>query len=70
MKSFRNEKGAITILVLVSILFMVSFLITSYIITANKVQTQKEIIQEILIKGMVDYHSKTCFHFPYLSIIS
>ena len=42
----KNENGGITILVLVSILFMISFLITSYVITANKVQTQKEIIQE------------------------
>ena len=46
MKKIKSENGGITILVLVSILFMVSFLITSYVITANKVQTQKEIIQE------------------------
>ena len=46
MKNLKNEKGAITILVLVSILFMLSFLISTYVIIANKVQTQKEIINE------------------------
>lgn len=44
MKNVKSEKGAITILVLVSVLFMVSFLISAYVIIANKVQTQKEII--------------------------
>lgn len=46
MKNVKSEKGAITILVLVSVLFMVSFLISAYVIIANKVQTQKEIISE------------------------
>lgn len=46
MNNLKNEKGAITILVLVSILFMVSFLITSYIIVSNKVQAQREIINQ------------------------
>ncbi len=47
MKKLKNENGAITIIVLVSVLFMVSFLISTYVIVANKVQTQKEVIQEI-----------------------
>ena len=47
MKRFKNENGAITILVLTSILFMVSFLISTYVIVANRVQIQKEIISEI-----------------------
>ena len=46
MKKLKNEKGAITILVLVSILFMVSFLISSYAIVANKLKTQKEMISQ------------------------
>jgi hypothetical protein len=46
MKNIKSEKGAITILVLVSVLFMLSFLISSYVIIANKVQTQKEIIAQ------------------------
>lgn len=46
MKKLKSEKGAITIIVLVSVLFFVSFLISSYVIIANKVQTQKEIIAE------------------------
>lgn len=46
MRELKNEKGAITILVLISILFMVSFLISSYVIIANKVKTQKEVIEQ------------------------
>ena len=47
MKRIKSENGAITILVLTSILFMVSFLISTYVIVANKIKTQKEIINEI-----------------------
>lgn len=46
MKKLKSENGAITIIVLVSVLFFVAFLISSYVIVANKVQTQKEIIEE------------------------
>lgn len=46
MKNFKKENGAITIITLVSILFMVSFLISSYILISNKVKAQKEIINE------------------------
>lgn len=46
MRRLRSENGAITILVVVSILFMISFLISSYVISANKVQAQKEIIEQ------------------------
>lgn len=46
MKNIKSENGAITILVLVSVLFMLSFLISSYVIIANKVQVQKEIITQ------------------------
>ena len=46
MKKLKSEKGAITIIVLVSVLFFVSFLISSYVIVTNKVQMQKEIIEE------------------------
>lgn len=46
MRRLRSENGAITILVVVSILFMISFLISSYVISANKVQAQKEIIAQ------------------------
>jgi len=46
MKKLKSENGAITIIVIVSVLFFVSFLISSYVIIANKVQTQKEIIAE------------------------
>ncbi len=46
MRNIKSESGAITILVLVSVLFMLSFLISSYVIIANKVQAQKEIIAQ------------------------
>ena len=46
MKKLRNEKGAITMITLLTILFMVSFLMTSYTLIANKVKTQKEILAE------------------------
>ena len=44
IKRKNSEKGAITILVLVSMLFMVSFLITMQVIASNKVKSQKEIL--------------------------
>lgn len=47
MKNLKSEKGAITMITLITILFMISFLITSYILVANKVKTQKEMLAEI-----------------------
>ena len=49
MKKFKNENGAITMVVLLSILFMVAFLISSYVIVANKVKTQKEMLEQTRI---------------------
>lgn len=46
MKNLKRENGAITIITLVSILFMVSFLISSYILISNKVKAQKDMIAE------------------------
>lgn len=46
MKNLKKENGAITIITLVSILFLASFLISSYILVANKVKTQKEMVNE------------------------
>lgn len=47
MKKLKEQKGAITIVTLVSILFMVSFLISSYIYIVNKSKVQKEMVAEI-----------------------
>lgn len=47
MNKFKSEKGAITLLVLITMLFIVSFLITMYIITANKVEAQIERTEQI-----------------------
>ena len=46
MKKLRSENGAITMLVLITVIFLVSFLISSYILVANKAKAQKEIIEE------------------------
>ena len=46
MKRLKNENGVITMITLITVLFMVSFLISSYIIIANKVKTQKEMVVE------------------------
>ena len=46
MKSLRSEKGAITLITLITILFLISFLMTSYMWVSNKVKTQKEILSE------------------------
>lgn len=45
MRNFKSQRGAITILVLVSMIFMVSFLITAQVIAANKVKNQKAMLQ-------------------------
>lgn len=46
MKKIKSENGVITMITLVTVLFMISFLISSYIIVANKVKTQKEMLAE------------------------
>ena len=42
----KKERGAITIITLVTILFMLAFLISTYTIIANRRQIQVEIKQE------------------------
>ena len=44
--NIKNEQGAITIITLVTILFMLAFLISTYTIIANRRQIQAEIKQE------------------------
>lgn len=46
MKKLKNENGVITMITLLTVLFIITFLLSSYIIVANKVKTQKEIINE------------------------
>lgn len=46
MKNVKSEKGAITILVLISVLSFVAFLISSYVIVSNKAKSQKEIVEQ------------------------
>lgn len=47
MKNLKNERGAITLVVLVSMLFLVSFLMSAYMIVSNRAQKQSEISKEI-----------------------
>ena len=46
MKKLKSQNGIITMVTLISMLFLVSFLMSSYVIVANKVKTQKEIVKE------------------------
>ena len=46
MKKFKNEDGAITIITVVTVLLVASFLISSLMIVSNRVKTQKEMIGE------------------------
>ena len=43
VKSMKKERGAITLITLVAIVFMISFLIGTYVIMSNRRQTQEEI---------------------------
>lgn len=47
MKNLKSEKGAITLVVLVSMLFMLSFLMSAYMIVSNRAQKQREISSQI-----------------------
>lgn len=46
MIKLKDKKGAITMVTLITVLFLVSFLMSSYIIVSNKVKTQKEMLNE------------------------
>ena len=46
MKKLKSQNGVITLITLITVLFLVSFLMTSYMIMANKVKVQKEILTE------------------------
>ena len=46
MKKLKSENGAIAIIVLVSVLFLTMFLISSYMVISNKLKTQKEVIDQ------------------------
>ncbi len=46
MKIQRNEKGAITIIALATVLLITAFLISTYTVISNKVKTQKDVVAE------------------------
>lgn len=46
MKNIKSEKGIITMLVLISVLFLVTFLISAYLLISNKLQNQEEVVAE------------------------
>lgn len=46
MKKNKKENGAIAVVTLISVIFIISFLVSSYLVVANKVQSQKEILDQ------------------------
>lgn len=46
MKKLKSQNGAIAIIVLVSVLFLTMFLISSYMVISNKLKTQKDVIDQ------------------------
>lgn len=46
MKKLKSQNGAIAIIVLVSVLFLTMFLISSYMVISNKLKTQKDVINQ------------------------
>ena len=56
MNNLKSQKGAISLLVLITILFMTSFLVSTYIIGANKLQSELERTKEI--KEIYDNHDE------------
>ncbi len=42
----KNEKGAITLVTLATVIFMLAFLLSSFIIISNRLQAQVEIKRE------------------------
>ena len=42
MKKLKSQNGAIAIIVLVSVLFLTMFLISSYMVISNKLKTQNK----------------------------
>ena len=47
MKNMRSERGAVTLLVLVTILFLTAFLIGSYLLGANQARAQIEMTEQV-----------------------
>lgn len=47
MINIKNQKGAITLVVLISVLFFITFLTSTYLILSNKAQIQVETTRTI-----------------------
>lgn len=47
MKDLKNQKGAITMIVLVTTLFLLAFLMSAYMIVSNRAKKQGEMSKEI-----------------------
>lgn len=47
MKKLKSEKGAITLITTITILFIISFLISSYFIISNKIKIQKDMLKQM-----------------------
>ena len=47
MKKLKSQKGAITLVTLITMLFILAFTITTYVFMANKATTEIEITEEV-----------------------
>lgn len=47
MRKFKEQKGAITVLVIATVLFITMFLVTAYWILSNKLKTQQETVNQM-----------------------
>lgn len=46
MKNVKNQNGMITMLVLITVIFLLSFLISAYLLISNKLKSEQDIVSE------------------------
>lgn len=46
MRNLKDQKGMITMLVLITVVFLVSFLISAYLLISSKLKSQQDIVSE------------------------
>ena len=46
MRNIKNQDGMITMLVLITIVFLLSFLISAYLLISNKLKSEQDIVSE------------------------
>lgn len=46
MRNIKNQDGMITMLVLITVMFLLSFLISAYLLISNKLKSEQDIVSE------------------------